>query len=120
MRTIIRHLLSRRLKPLQVAIFMIGVALLISGAPAAALTGISAALEPGATAGASALKPINQAALQGMVDKTATELMVPGAVVLLRTPQGEFTITSGTTRLGAKAPPRANTHFRIASNTPRR
>jgi D-alanyl-D-alanine carboxypeptidase len=43
--------------------------------------------------------------------------LVPGAVVLLRTPQGEFTVTHGTTRLGTMSPPRADTHFRIASNT---
>jgi D-alanyl-D-alanine carboxypeptidase len=52
-----------------------------------------------------------------MVDTTAKELLIPGAVVLLRTPQGEFTVTHGTTLLGATSPPRADTHFRIASNT---
>ena len=52
-----------------------------------------------------------------MVDTTAQELLIPGAVVLLRTPQGEFTVTYGTTLLGATSPPRADTHFRIASNT---
>ena len=52
-----------------------------------------------------------------MVDTTARELLVPGAVVLLRTPQGEFTVTYGTTQLGSATPPRADTHFRIASNT---
>jgi D-alanyl-D-alanine carboxypeptidase len=52
-----------------------------------------------------------------MVDTTAHELLIPGAVVLLRTPQGEFTVTYGTTLLGATSPPRADTHFRIASNT---
>ena len=42
----------------------------------------------------SALKPIDQAALQAMVDTTAKELLIPGAVVRLRTPQGEFTVTT--------------------------
>jgi D-alanyl-D-alanine carboxypeptidase len=65
----------------------------------------------------SALKPIDKAALQTMVDTTARELLIPGVVVLLRTPQGEFTVTYGTTLLGANSPPRADTHFRIASNT---
>src|SRR5436190_8712513 len=65
----------------------------------------------------SALKPIDKAALQTMVDTTARELLVPGAVVLLRTPQGEFTVSYGTTLLGADSPPRADTHYRIASNT---
>src|SRR5882724_3940765 len=65
----------------------------------------------------SALKPIDQAALQTMVETTAKELLIPGAVVLLRTPHGEFTVSYGTTLLGADSPPRADTHFRIASNT---
>jgi D-alanyl-D-alanine carboxypeptidase len=35
----------------------------------------------------------------------------------LRTPQGEFIVGYGTTKLGDAIPPRAGTHFRIASNT---
>src|SRR6476659_9346297 len=85
---------------------LVGVALLIA-----------ACSRPGSTAGSSALKPIDQAALQNMVDATAKELLVPGAVLLLRTPQGEFKVTYGTTQLGTTSPPRADTHFRIASNT---
>src|SRR4051795_4898740 len=65
----------------------------------------------------SALKPIDKAALQTMVDTTAKELLIPGVVVVLRTPQGEFTVTYGTTLLGVTGPPGADTHFRIASNT---
>jgi D-alanyl-D-alanine carboxypeptidase len=65
----------------------------------------------------SALKPIDQAGLQSMIAATARELLVPGAVVLLRTPHREFTVTYGTTLRGATIPPRADTHFRIASNT---
>ena len=38
-------------------------------------------------------------------------------MVLLQTPQGEFAVNYGTTQLGTTAPPRADTHFRIASNT---
>ena len=65
----------------------------------------------------SALKPIDKSALQTMVDTTAKELIIPGAVVLLRTPRGEFTVSYSTTLLGATSPPGADTHFRIASNT---
>jgi D-alanyl-D-alanine carboxypeptidase len=65
----------------------------------------------------SALKPIDQTALQTTVATTARELLVPGALVVLSTPQGNFTVTYGTTTLGATIPPRADTHFRIASNT---
>jgi CubicO group peptidase (beta-lactamase class C family) len=86
--------------------FLLGVALLVA-----------ACSRPGSMAGSSTLKPIDQAALQTMVDTTAKELLIPGAVVLLRTPQGEFTVTYGTTLLSTASPPRAGTHFRIASNT---
>ena len=47
----------------------------------------------------------------------AKELMLPGAMVLLRTPQGDFVFGYGTTELGGTNPPRADTHFRAASNT---
>ena len=66
---------------------------------------------------ASALKPIDPKAFQAVVDAAAKKLMVPGAMVLLRTPQGNFNAAVGTTELGAQTPPAANTHFRIASNT---
>src|SRR6476659_11396647 len=69
---------------------------------------VAACSRPGSTSGSSALKPIDQATLQTMVDTTAKELLVPGAVVLLRTPQGEFKITYGTTHLGTTSPPHAD------------
>jgi D-alanyl-D-alanine carboxypeptidase len=65
----------------------------------------------------SALKPIDPAALQEVVAKAAKDLYVPGAMVVLRTPQGDFEASYGTTELGAQTPPAADTHFRIASNT---
>jgi D-alanyl-D-alanine carboxypeptidase len=43
--------------------------------------------------------------------------MVPGYLVLLRTPQGEFTAASGTTTIGEQKLPTVDTHFRIASVT---
>ena len=52
-----------------------------------------------------------------MLDNTAKELLLPGAIILLRTPQGDFTVTYGTTLLGATTPPRPDTYFRAASNT---
>jgi CubicO group peptidase (beta-lactamase class C family) len=51
------------------------------------------------------------------VEAAAEQLKVPGAMVLLRTPQGNFDAPVGTTELGAQTPPDVNTHFRIASNT---
>src|SRR5215468_4910326 len=92
----------------QIANVLIGVALLIAGC--------STERNP-STQTASALKPIDQAALQSLVDTTTEELLIPGALVLLRTPRGDFTAASGTTQLGARKRPGADTHFRIASNT---
>lgn len=65
----------------------------------------------------SALKPIDQAALQTVVEKAVKDMQVPGAVVAIRTPQGSYTAAVGATELGKTTPPDANTHFRIASNS---
>lgn len=72
---------------------------------------------PCSAADSSALKPIDQAALQALVTATAKELLVPGAVVLLLTPRGDFAFTTGTTQLGTTTTPSTGTYFRIASNT---
>ena len=64
-----------------------------------------------------ALKPIDTAVLQAVVEKAAKDLYVPGAMVVVRTPQGEYRAAVGTTELDAATPPAADTHFRIASNT---
>ena len=55
-------------------------------------------------AAATSLKPIDRTALQNILDTTAKELMVPGAMVLLRTAQGEFIVSYGTTRAGCRDP----------------
>jgi D-alanyl-D-alanine carboxypeptidase len=66
---------------------------------------------------APALKPIDPIALQAAVEGLAKELLLPGAMVLLHTPQGNFVFGYGTTELGVTNLPRADTHFRAASNT---
>ena len=63
------------------------------------------------------LKPFDPVALQGVVEATAKELLLPGAMVLLRTPQGDLAFGYGATELGDTTSPRADTHFRAASNT---
>ena len=109
MHTFMEHSLSRRRRGhRQIANFLLGAALLIAGCSIVATP---------STQTASGLKPIDQAALQALVDKTVQELLVPGGVVLLRTPQGDFTAASGTTQLGTRNRPGSDTHFRIASNT---
>ena len=71
----------------------------------------------GSLSAASALKRIDPAALQSAVDAAAKKMLVPGAFVEIRTPQGKFNAVVGTTELGRQTPPDANTHFRIASNS---
>jgi D-alanyl-D-alanine carboxypeptidase len=51
------------------------------------------------------------------VEKAVKEMLVPGAVVAIRTPQGSYTAAVGTTERGKQTPPDTNTHFRIASNS---
>ena len=81
----------------------------------------AASTAPGTSAPAPAepagLKTIDPAALQALVDETMEDFLVPGSVVLLRTPQGEVTATYGTTELGVDDRPDADTHFRIGSVT---
>jgi hypothetical protein len=43
------------------------------------------------------LRPIDAVAMQGTVERLAKEMLVPGAVVILRTPNGDFATTYGVT-----------------------
>lgn len=107
--------------PARRAVLVSCVALVIAGGTIPLGSTASALAEPTPVATAtpvpSALKPIDPAALQASVERAAKKLTVPGAVVLLRTPQGTFHATVGTTELGTAKPPDAGDHFRIASNT---
>jgi D-alanyl-D-alanine carboxypeptidase len=67
--------------------------------------------------GPAGLTTIDPAAFQDLVQTTMQELGVPGAVVLLRTPQGEVVVSFGTTERGTDHDPDEGTHFRIASIT---
>ena len=71
----------------------------------------------GTAASATNLNSFDPVALRDTVEATAKELMLPGTMILLRTPQGEFVFGYGATELGGSTPLRADTHFRIASNT---
>ena len=106
----------------RIAGITICIAVLLSGCSSAGEP--TTALSPSATTTATSLAPKNSAlktidpqAFQTVVEAAAKQLKVPGAMVLLRTPQGNFNAGVGTTELGVHIPPAANTHFRIASNT---
>jgi D-alanyl-D-alanine carboxypeptidase len=79
---------------------------------------VAVACSIGGTAEATTnLKPFDPAALQSVVEATAKELLLPGVMVLLRTPKGDLAFGYGATELGGTTLPRADTHFRAASNT---
>jgi D-alanyl-D-alanine carboxypeptidase len=71
----------------------------------------------GTAEAATNLKPFDPVVLRGIVEATAKELMLPGAMVLLRTPRGNFHYGYGATELGGTQSPSSRTHFRAASNT---
>jgi D-alanyl-D-alanine carboxypeptidase len=64
-----------------------------------------------------ALLAIDTADLNTTVETMAKDLMVPGVVVVLRTPKGDYTKTYGTSRLGATEPVTLDQHVRVGSNT---
>jgi D-alanyl-D-alanine carboxypeptidase len=63
------------------------------------------------------LKQIDPAAFQASIEGLAKDLMLPGAMILLSTPQGDIVFGYGTTELDTTNPPRADVHFRVASIT---
>jgi CubicO group peptidase (beta-lactamase class C family)/ketosteroid isomerase-like protein len=64
-----------------------------------------------------ALRPVNAAAMQGAVERLAKEMLVPGAVVILRTPNGNFATTYGVTTYRGTVPTGFEQHVRVGSNT---
>jgi D-alanyl-D-alanine carboxypeptidase len=104
------------------SIAMACAALIVAGcssttSPSATSESTTTMTATGSPSTSSALRQIDQAALQTIVEKATKEMLVPGAVVAIRTPQGNHTVSVGTTELGKQRPPEMNTHFRIASNS---
>jgi D-alanyl-D-alanine carboxypeptidase len=71
------------------------------GDSAEATSGSPAAATSGAPSTPAALKTIDPAAFQAVVESAAAKLLVPGAMVVLRTPQGTFRAAVGTTELAS-------------------
>jgi len=60
---------------------------------------------------------MDQEAMQRTLDETAKALLVPGAMVIVKTPTGTYRLSHGTTKLGAQDAPTSATSFRIGSVT---
>lgn len=61
--------------------------------------------------------PLDSAALIASFERLAASMMVPGAAMLIRTPDGEVTATYGTTELGGSVPVSVDDHVRVGSST---
>ena len=84
---------------IQIVGAVVGVALLVGGCS----WGLSPS--PPSSAGSTArFRPIDQTTLQARVASMAREMLVPGAVVLVRSPAGELSTTYGTTTVGGTIP----------------
>ncbi|NLH70701.1 MAG: beta-lactamase family protein [Brooklawnia sp.] len=63
------------------------------------------------------MSPANLPVLGATVEAKMAELLVPGAVVLVRTPESEWLEAFGSRQVGADDPVTVDDHFRIGSNT---
>lgn len=90
------------------------IALCLPACAGAGVAGPSASPSPSAQGRSVTTDP---AALRTRFAALAAELGVPGAAMLVRTPDGEVTATYGTTELHGSSPVSLDDHFRIGSNT---
>lgn len=63
------------------------------------------------------LNAIDKAKMQQTVAQLAQDMLVPGAVVILHTPKGNFEYTYGVSSYNGNEPTDFNQHLRIGSNT---
>ena len=91
---------------------ILGVALLVGACSAGPSPGSSSSAS--STAG---FTPMDQMRLRMRVAAMAREMLVPGAVALVRSPAGEISTTYGTTTVGGRVPVSLADHVRIGSIT---
>jgi D-alanyl-D-alanine carboxypeptidase len=78
---------------------------------------LCAALAASGCATSPSLPRLETASLERAVRENALAMQVPGAVVLLRTPQGDFKVAWGTTTWKGSVPVDPKLHVRVGSNT---
>lgn len=83
----------------------------------AGMAGHTVRAQPAGTPIATPVTDDLAALLRLEIEETMASLLVPGAVVLARTPQGEFFEAFGTRVLGEDVPVTTDDYFRIGSNT---
>lgn len=72
---------------------------------------------PLSSAAPAALQPFDAATLRADFERTAKEVLVPGAMLLLETPEGTLTASYGTGVRGAERPLSVEDHIRVGSVT---
>jgi D-alanyl-D-alanine carboxypeptidase len=87
-----------------------------TGAAIAAMPGGLAFAQSGATPSASPVVGLDTL-LPPIVEERMATLLIPGAVVLVRTPDTEFLEAFGTRIVGEDVPVTTDDHFRVGSNT---
>ncbi|WP_341947736.1 serine hydrolase domain-containing protein [Microbacterium sp. LWH11-1.2] len=95
-------------------------AVVATAAVAVGLAGCAAsAPEASATPSAAADGAVefDAATLTAMFEEQAEEMMLPGAVVIVRTPDGDIEVPYGVTEWGGSTPVTLDDHIRIGSNT---
>lgn len=64
-----------------------------------------------------AISPLDAVAMRKTVETMADDMLVPGAVVIVLTPKGDFRYSYGATTYHGTTPPTADMHMRIGSCT---
>ncbi|MEF2979130.1 serine hydrolase domain-containing protein [Subtercola sp. YIM 133946] len=108
-----------RLRALRIASAgaVLALAAVATGCTSSAQPAPSSTPGPTSTAAATPALPADAAALTATFQNAAKSLMVPGAAMLIRTPDGDITATYGTTELGGTTPVSLDDHIRVGSNT---
>lgn len=97
------------------AVFVVAAALMLAGCAGGTATPGPAASS--AAPAADAAFTFNADELTAAFEKSAAEMLVPGAVLIIRTPQGDIEKTYGVTEWAGSTPVTMDDHIRIGSNT---
>lgn len=89
----------------------------VASAGFAGLSWRAASAQGSATPAASPVTTDLASLFRPLIEESMGQLLVPGSVVLARTPQGEFLEAFGTRIVGEDVPVTTDDHFRVGSNT---
>lgn len=96
---------------------MTGLAMLLTCSLVSCSTDTSGNIPTGSPATTPATITIDDDSLRKTVTRLADELLAPGVVVFIRSPQGDFQFAEGTTTVDGNTRIRMDDHMRIGSNT---